>query len=209
MLLSECCAVPTEERVVPIEVCRSKLSKYLQGVVFRCDKCTFTCSSDESLQQHIEKHNELKPYKCQLCYYETKHTEELDAHLRDEHKVRTQLVLICGNPVFAITELVYLHVWPVSLTLGLFFSSPSPNLKTNPVLHIHFSFLSLSFFIVCFFRNWKKKIVSEAIQIDQNWQTAACRVWLSGKGSCVCWVYLKGVGERVVEQYQGSVIQPL
>ncbi|KAJ8791268.1 hypothetical protein J1605_020708 [Eschrichtius robustus] len=75
-----------EERVVPIEVCRSKLSKYLQGVVFRCDKCTFTCSSDESLQQHIEKHNELKPYKCQLCYYETKHTEELDSHLRDEHK---------------------------------------------------------------------------------------------------------------------------
>lgn len=80
--------VSTEERVVPIEVCRSKLSKYLQGVVFRCDKCTFTCSSDESLQQHIEKHNELKPYKCQLCYYETKHTEELDSHLRDEHKVR-------------------------------------------------------------------------------------------------------------------------
>lgn len=79
--------VSTEERVVPIEVCRSKLSKYLQGVVFRCDKCTFTCSSDESLQQHIEKHNELKPYKCQLCYYETKHTEELDGHLRDEHKV--------------------------------------------------------------------------------------------------------------------------
>ncbi|MXQ79443.1 hypothetical protein E5288_WYG000332 [Bos mutus] len=80
-----------EERVVPIEVCRSKLSKYLQGVVFRCDKCTFTCSSDESLQQHIEKHNELKPYKCQLCYYETKHTEELDSHLRDEHKMGLRL----------------------------------------------------------------------------------------------------------------------
>ncbi|XP_076997270.1 zinc finger protein 462 isoform X3 [Tamandua tetradactyla] len=83
-----------EERVVPIEVCRSKLSKYLQGVVFRCDKCTFTCSSDESLQQHIEKHNELKPYKCQLCYYETKHTEELDSHLRDEHKVTRNFELV-------------------------------------------------------------------------------------------------------------------
>ncbi|XP_074850728.1 zinc finger protein 462 isoform X3 [Carettochelys insculpta] len=83
-----------EERVVPIEVCRSKLSKYLQGVVFRCDKCTFTCSSDESLQQHIEKHNELKPYKCQLCYFETKHTEELDAHLRDEHKVSRNFELV-------------------------------------------------------------------------------------------------------------------
>ncbi|XP_019145181.1 zinc finger protein 462 isoform X4 [Corvus cornix cornix] len=83
-----------EERVVPIEVCRSKLSKYLKGVVFRCDKCTFTCSSDESLQQHIEKHNELKPYKCQLCYYETKHTEELDAHLRDEHKVSRNFELV-------------------------------------------------------------------------------------------------------------------
>lgn len=83
-----------EERVVPIEVCRSKLSKYLQGVVFRCDKCTFTCSSDESLQQHIEKHNELKPYKCQLCYYEAKHTEELDSHLRDEHKVSRNFELV-------------------------------------------------------------------------------------------------------------------
>ncbi|XP_066472176.1 zinc finger protein 462 isoform X2 [Tiliqua scincoides] len=83
-----------EERVVPIEVCRSKLSKYLQGVVFRCDKCTFTCSSDESLQQHIEKHNELRPYKCQLCYYETKHTDELDAHLRDEHKVSRNFELV-------------------------------------------------------------------------------------------------------------------
>ncbi|XP_028910941.1 zinc finger protein 462 isoform X1 [Ornithorhynchus anatinus] len=83
-----------EERVVPIEVCRSKLSKYLQGIVFRCDKCTFTCSSDESLQQHIEKHNELKPYKCQLCYYETKHTEELDSHLRDEHKVSRNFELV-------------------------------------------------------------------------------------------------------------------
>ncbi|NXW83316.1 ZN462 protein, partial [Alopecoenas beccarii] len=86
--------LPTEERVVPIEVCHSKLSKYLQGVVFRCDKCTFTCSSDESLQQHIEKHNELKPYKCQLCYYETKHTEELDTHLRDEHKVSRNFELV-------------------------------------------------------------------------------------------------------------------
>ncbi|NXD11632.1 ZN462 protein, partial [Nothocercus nigrocapillus] len=83
-----------EERVVPIEVCRSKLSKYLHGVIFRCDKCTFTCSSDESLQQHIEKHSELKPYKCQLCYYETKHTEELDAHLQDEHKVSRNFELV-------------------------------------------------------------------------------------------------------------------
>ncbi|XP_053321838.1 zinc finger protein 462 isoform X2 [Spea bombifrons] len=83
-----------EERVVPIEVCRSKLSKQLQGVVFRCDKCTFTCSSDESLQQHIEKHNELKPYKCQLCYYESKQSEELDSHLREEHKVSRNFELV-------------------------------------------------------------------------------------------------------------------
>ncbi|KAM6232395.1 zinc finger protein 462-like isoform 2-T2 [Porphyrio hochstetteri] len=83
-----------EERVVPIEVCHSKLSKYLQGVVFCCDKCTFTCSSDESLQQHIEKHNELKPYKCQLCYYETKQTQELDTHLRDKHKVSRNFELV-------------------------------------------------------------------------------------------------------------------
>ncbi|KAJ8338996.1 hypothetical protein SKAU_G00357820 [Synaphobranchus kaupii] len=76
-----------EERVVPLEVCRSKLSRHLQGVVFRCHKCTFTCSSDESLQLHIHKHDELKPYQCQLCYYDSKQHEELEAHLRSEHKV--------------------------------------------------------------------------------------------------------------------------
>ncbi|XP_036384211.1 zinc finger protein 462 [Megalops cyprinoides] len=76
-----------EERVVPLEVCRSKLSRHLQGVVFRCHKCTFTCSSDESLQLHIHKHDELKPYQCQLCYYDTKQREDLEAHLRNEHKV--------------------------------------------------------------------------------------------------------------------------
>ncbi|XP_066566657.1 zinc finger protein 462 isoform X2 [Amia ocellicauda] len=83
-----------EERVVPIEVCRSKLSRHLQGIVFRCDKCTFTCSSDESLQQHIEKHNELKPYKCQLCYFDSKQREELESHLRDEHKVSRNFELV-------------------------------------------------------------------------------------------------------------------
>ncbi|KAG9354149.1 hypothetical protein JZ751_012273 [Albula glossodonta] len=76
-----------EERVVPLEVCRSKLSRHLQGVVFRCHKCTFTCSSDESLQLHIHKHDELKPYQCQLCYYDSKQREDLEAHLRSEHKV--------------------------------------------------------------------------------------------------------------------------
>ncbi|KAJ8402385.1 hypothetical protein AAFF_G00368740 [Aldrovandia affinis] len=76
-----------EERVVPLEVCRSKLSRHLQGVVFRCHKCTFTCSSDESLQLHIRKHDELKPYQCQLCYSDSKQREDLEAHLRSEHKV--------------------------------------------------------------------------------------------------------------------------
>lgn len=76
-----------EERVVPLEVSRSKLSRHLQGVVFRCHKCTFTCSSDESLQLHIHKHNEIKPYQCQLCYYDSKYKHALENHLRDEHKV--------------------------------------------------------------------------------------------------------------------------
>ncbi|XP_041916495.1 zinc finger protein 462 isoform X1 [Alosa sapidissima] len=76
-----------EERVVPLEVSRSKLSRHLQGVVFRCHKCTFTCSSDESLQLHIHKHDEIKPYQCQLCYYDSKYKQALENHLRDEHKV--------------------------------------------------------------------------------------------------------------------------
>lgn len=76
-----------EERVVPLDVSRSKLSRHLEGIVFHCHKCTFTCSSEQNLQQHLEKHEELKPYQCQLCYYDSKLLHELEIHLRDEHKV--------------------------------------------------------------------------------------------------------------------------
>ncbi|KAI9513810.1 hypothetical protein NQZ68_039474 [Dissostichus eleginoides] len=57
-----------EERVVPIEVCRSKLSRCLQGIVFRCHKCTFTSGSAENLNLHMTRHDDIKPYKCRLCY---------------------------------------------------------------------------------------------------------------------------------------------
>ncbi|XP_078070050.1 zinc finger protein 462-like isoform X3 [Mustelus asterias] len=83
-----------EERVVPIEVRRSKLSRHLQGIVFRCDKCTFTCSGDEALQQHMEKHKEMKPYKCQLCYYESRIKDDLENHLQEEHKVVRNFELV-------------------------------------------------------------------------------------------------------------------
>ncbi|KAB5548971.1 hypothetical protein PHYPO_G00061830 [Pangasianodon hypophthalmus] len=76
-----------EERVIPLEVSRSKLSRHLDGLIFRCHKCTFTCSSGDTLQQHIDKHDEPKPYECRLCYYDTKHQQQLEDHLRDEHKV--------------------------------------------------------------------------------------------------------------------------
>ncbi|XP_042365772.1 zinc finger protein 462 [Plectropomus leopardus] len=76
-----------EERVAPLEVSRSKLSRHLQGLVFRCHKCTFTCSSDQALQLHLQKHAEIKPYQCQLCYYDTSQRSQLEEHLRMEHKV--------------------------------------------------------------------------------------------------------------------------
>lgn len=71
----------------PLEVSRSKLSRHLQGVVFRCHKCTFTCSSDQALQLHLQKHAEVKPYQCQLCYYDSARRRQLEEHLRLEHKV--------------------------------------------------------------------------------------------------------------------------
>ncbi|KAK1884638.1 Zinc finger protein 462 [Dissostichus eleginoides] len=76
-----------EERVAPLEVSRSKLSRHLQGLVFRCHKCTFTCSSDQALQLHLQKHAEIKPYQCQLCYYDSSQRSQLEEHLRLEHKV--------------------------------------------------------------------------------------------------------------------------
>ncbi|XP_029300119.1 LOW QUALITY PROTEIN: zinc finger protein 462 [Cottoperca gobio] len=76
-----------EERVAPLEVSRSKLSRHLQGLVFRCHKCTFTCSSDQTLQLHLQKHAEIKPYQCLLCYYDSSQRSQLEEHLRLEHKV--------------------------------------------------------------------------------------------------------------------------
>nr|XP_033475737.1 zinc finger protein 462-like [Epinephelus lanceolatus] len=76
-----------EERVVPIEVRRSKLSRYLQGIVFRCHKCTFTCGSAENLRLHMTKHDDNKPYKCRLCYFDCTQLRDLEAHLSDKHQV--------------------------------------------------------------------------------------------------------------------------
>lgn len=73
--------------MAPLEVSRSKLSRHLQGLVFRCHKCTFTCSSDHALQLHLQKHAEVKPYQCQLCYYDGSRRSQLEEHLRVEHKV--------------------------------------------------------------------------------------------------------------------------
>lgn len=76
-----------EERLRPIEVRRSKLSRYLQGIVFRCYKCTFTSGSADSLDLHMAKHNDIKPFKCRLCYFDCTQLRDLEAHLCDKHQV--------------------------------------------------------------------------------------------------------------------------
>nr|XP_057907738.1 zinc finger protein 462 isoform X2 [Doryrhamphus excisus] len=76
-----------DDRMGPLEVNRSKLSRHLQGLVFRCHMCTFTCSSEPALHLHLQKHVEVKPYQCQLCYYDSRRRSQLEEHLRLEHKV--------------------------------------------------------------------------------------------------------------------------
>ncbi|XP_030593978.1 zinc finger protein 462-like [Archocentrus centrarchus] len=76
-----------EERVVPIEVRRPKLSRYLRGIVFRCHKCTFTSGSPENLRFHMMRHDDIKPYKCRLCYFDCTRLSDLEAHLSDKHQV--------------------------------------------------------------------------------------------------------------------------
>lgn len=93
----------SEERVVPIEPCRPQLSRYLQGVVLRCHKCTFTSGSAESLQLHMTKHDDAKPYKCRLCYFDCTRLSDLEAHLSDKHQVR-----IYGWPVCPCLEFLCL-----------------------------------------------------------------------------------------------------
>lgn len=76
-----------EERIVPIEVRRAKLSHYLEGIVFRCHECTFTSGSAENLHVHMMKHSEIKPYKCRLCYFDCTELNDLEAHLTNKHQV--------------------------------------------------------------------------------------------------------------------------
>ncbi|XP_025752963.1 uncharacterized protein LOC112841881 [Oreochromis niloticus] len=76
-----------EGRLVPIEVRRPKLSRYLQGIIFRCHKCTFTSGSPENLRLHMMRHDDIKPYKCRLCYFDCTQLSDLEAHLSDKHQV--------------------------------------------------------------------------------------------------------------------------
>lgn len=72
---------------MPIEVRRPKLSRYLEGIVFRCHNCTFTCGSAENLQLHMMKHDDIKPYKCRLCFFDCSRLSDLEAHLSEKHQV--------------------------------------------------------------------------------------------------------------------------
>ncbi|XP_061881053.1 zinc finger protein 462-like isoform X2 [Entelurus aequoreus] len=76
-----------EERVVPMEVRRPRLSRYLHGVVFRCHKCTYTSATGENLRSHVAKHDNVKPYRCRLCYFDCSKLSNLEAHLCSKHQV--------------------------------------------------------------------------------------------------------------------------
>ncbi|XP_029018882.1 zinc finger protein 462-like [Betta splendens] len=95
-----------EERVVPIEVRRSKLSHYLQGIVFRCHKCTFTSGNAENLRLHMMRHDDIKPYKCRLCYFDCARLSDLEAHLGDKHQVMRNHELV-GHVSLDQLEAVY------------------------------------------------------------------------------------------------------
>lgn len=85
---------------MPIEIRRPKLSRYLQGVVFRCHKCTFSSGSDKSLRLHMMRHDDVKPYQCRLCYFDCTRLTDLEAHLSDKHQVR-----ICLWSLLCIAEI--------------------------------------------------------------------------------------------------------
>lgn len=121
--------------MAPLEVSRSKLSRHLQGLVFRCHKCTFTCSSDQALQLHLQKHAEVKPYQCQLCYYDGSRRRQLEEHLRVEHKVgarrpRSSVVLLEAGDRLRRRSLTYKYSceirgdgdqnnWEIYLKMGI------------------------------------------------------------------------------------------
>ncbi|CAL8263010.1 unnamed protein product [Boreogadus saida] len=83
-----------QERVVPIELRRPRLSRYLEGVVFRCQECTFTCGSAGALGAHALKHGAAGPYACRLCYFRCPRLGLLEAHLWDKHQVERNHELV-------------------------------------------------------------------------------------------------------------------
>lgn len=91
---------------MPIEVRRPKLSRYLQGIVFRCHKCTFTSGSPENLRLHMTRHDDIKPYKCRLCYFDCTQLGDLEAHLSDKHQVR-----MCSQTALCITGIPLCLNW--------------------------------------------------------------------------------------------------
>ncbi|CAL8335202.1 unnamed protein product [Gadus morhua 'NCC'] len=83
-----------QERVVPIELRRPRLSRYLADVVFRCQECTFTCGSAGALGAHALKHGPAGPYACRLCYFRCPRLSLLEAHLWDKHQVERNHELV-------------------------------------------------------------------------------------------------------------------
>ena len=94
---------------MPIEVRRPKLSRYLEGIVFRCHKCTFSSGSAENLRLHMLRHNDVRPYKCRLCYFDCSRLSELEAHLSDKHQVRISLNSSVRGILLALRKQAVIH----------------------------------------------------------------------------------------------------
>ena len=58
------------------------------GVVFTCDQCDHTTSSQKYLKQHLLVHEETKVHQCNFCEHSTKRAHDLKRHMEKKHPMR-------------------------------------------------------------------------------------------------------------------------
>ena len=61
-----------------------------ESYMFKCEKCDFTSTTVETLQNHIEVHIN---FTCEACSFSTADSEELASHINQEH---AKMIFICG-----------------------------------------------------------------------------------------------------------------
>ena len=127
-LIAPSASIPAQRQVISRSTCSLSGEK-----PFSCNQCTYSCTTNGHLQQHITKHSGGKHFSCKQCNYSCNNAGSLKKHMRQHSgeklfvcnkcsltcttssSLRTHMLSHTGGKPFACKKCSYTCIQPFHL----------------------------------------------------------------------------------------------